>query len=173
MGKAGQNDVYIPCSWCRAMVAVVFPFFMTVLVVMKAVMVFKRGKIPDKEVRVLRGTLIAGHRQAVTKVYPRLVSHSLPQKFNCWIDGEFEATPQTAIAVYPEGVCRLPVYIAVSMAEKQHWKKEHSIWVFLLPRSSQYHDRVTPPKEGHVALRLHPQDDGANCHLREQGVHTE
>ncbi|KAL6766250.1 LPAAT2 [Auxenochlorella protothecoides x Auxenochlorella symbiontica] len=57
----------------RAMVAVAFPFFMTVIMVMKATMVFKRGNIPDKE------------------------------KFNRWIDSEFAATPQTAIAVYPEG----------------------------------------------------------------------
>lgn len=57
----------------RWAVMFVFPLFMFAIRAVRAVILFKRGKIPDKE------------------------------KFNRRIDRELAASPQTALAVYPEG----------------------------------------------------------------------
>jgi hypothetical protein len=57
----------------RLAVIWVFPLFMSGLVAMRSVVLFKRGSIANKD------------------------------KFNRWIDGLLEKSPQSALAVYPEG----------------------------------------------------------------------
>lgn len=96
--------------------AVVFPLFMIALRAMRAVLVFNRGQIPDKEVRGISLWGREGRKRTVHYVKPSKCRHyalstthhantmTVPQKFNKWIDKELANTPQTGLAVYPEGV---------------------------------------------------------------------
>lgn len=105
------------------MVFAVFPIFMASVMVLRGVVLFKRGLILDKEVRrpgrwahALPAPNGAGRAAAglvgpaclVPRALMGSMSHEggalLPaQKFNAWLDRKMATSPIPGLLVYPEG----------------------------------------------------------------------
>lgn len=96
----------------------VFPTFIGSLVILRSVILFKRGSIANKEVRRWWRLLLPcgaadggwsvvaplrASRHATALLPPQTPHPPLAQRFNAWIDGQRAASPQTGLAVYPEG----------------------------------------------------------------------
>jgi hypothetical protein len=98
-----RAERHLSCH-CRWAVFFVFPTFMGPIKAIRCVILFKRGAVADK---LVSRRLCPEPRWAQSCAPPGLqrctLSRAAVQTFNSWIDEQFESSPQTAIAVYPEG----------------------------------------------------------------------